>query len=130
MVERGGPVKAFVVPDVTRATLLPLIEKHIKKGTLVSSDEFKVYRNLRKVGYPHKTVNHSREQWANGITHTNTIEGFWSHLKRGISSTHVSVSKKHLQKYVGEFQYRYNNRQAPTEMFDRMLAQISMPTEA
>lgn len=70
------------------------------------------------------------EEWVRGNCHTNSIEGFWSHLKRGISSTHVSVSGKHLQKYVGEFVFRYNNRQAPSEMFQRMLAQISRPVSA
>lgn len=54
----------------------------------------------------------------------NTIEGFWSHLKRGIRSTHVSVSKRRLQKYVNEFCFRYNNRTTPAQMFHRMLAQI------
>jgi hypothetical protein len=64
----------------------------------------------------------------NGIHHTNRIEGFWSHLKRGISSTHVSVSRKHLQRYVDEFAFRYNNRHEPAEMFRWMLAQVSKGT--
>lgn len=79
---------------------------------------------LGKLGYEHGAVNHQAEEWKRGIHHTNTIEGFWSHLKRGISSTHVSVSKKHLQRYVDEFAFRYNNRDASADMFKRLLAQI------
>ena len=66
-------------------------------------------------------------EWKNGIYCTNRIEGFWSHLKRGIVSTHVAVSRKHMQKYVNEFAFRYNNREAPAEMFARMLRQVSKP---
>ncbi len=60
-----------------------------------------------------------------GDIHVNTIEGFWSHLKRGIKSTHASVSRQHLQKYVDEFAFRYNNREAPAQMFHRLLKQVS-----
>ena len=74
-------------------------------------------------------LNHQAEEWARGIHSTNSIEGFWSHLKRGISSTHVSISKKHTQKYVDEFSFRYNNRHTPADMFARMLKQVSTPNK-
>ncbi|SEK33977.1 transposase [Nitrosovibrio tenuis] len=89
-----------------------------------------LYTSLKTLGYTHGKVNHNIDEWVRGIHHTNTIEGFWSHLKRGIKSTHASVSQKHLQKYVDEFAFRYNNRQAPADMFGRMLAQISQPTSS
>ena len=72
-------------------------------------------------------MNYQAKQWKDGVFGTNSIEGFWSHLKRGISSTHVSVSHQHLQKYVGEFSFRYNNRDEPAAMFTRLLKQISTP---
>jgi transposase len=125
MVEREGTLRSQVVANERRETLLPIVEANVAKGTTVSTDQHTTYKSLYKLGYKHGRVNHNIDEWVRGIHHTNTIEGFWSHLKRGISSTHVSVSGKHLQKYVAEFAFRYNNRQAPAAMFQRMLAQIA-----
>ena len=130
MVERGGDLRSQVVPNEQRATLLPIVQKNVKAGTVISTDTHSSYSPLNKLGYDHGKVNHNIDEWVNGIHYTNTIEGFWSHLKRGIKSTHASVSRKHLQKYVDEFAFRYNNRQAPAEMFKRMLAQISHPVSS
>lgn len=127
MVERGGVLRSGVVPNEKKKTLLPIIQKQIALGATVSTDTHKSYRTLGKLGFDHESVNHQIEEWVRGNCHTNTIEGFWSHLKRGISSTHVSVSRQHLNKYVAEFAFRYNNRAAPASMFHRMLAQISKP---
>lgn len=125
MVQRGGAFKGFVVENNRKTTLLPHVVKNVGYGSTVTTDTLASYRLLHKFGYTHEAVNHVENEWARGIHHTNRIEGFWSHLKRGITSTHVAVSKKHLQKYVDEFAFRYNNRQAPNEMFLRMLAQVS-----
>lgn len=125
MVERGGPLRAMVVPNEQRATLLPIIKANIALGSTISTDSAKAYRTLSKNSYCHGTVNHNIDQWRNGIFCTNGIEGFWSHFKRGIVSTHVSVSEQHMQRYVGEFQFRYNNRDDPAAMFDRLVRQIS-----
>jgi transposase len=125
MLQREGNIKGQVVPNVKRNTLRPIIGANVAQGSIVSSDELRTYRKLSDQGYRHGMVNHSAEQYVNGIHHVNGVEGFWSHLKRGISSTHVSVSGKHLQKYVEEFSFRYNNRQTPEQMFARMLQQVS-----
>ncbi|MGA7179417.1 MAG: IS1595 family transposase [Thiobacillaceae bacterium] len=125
MVERGGVLRGKVVPNEHKQTLLPIIQVNVSPDATISTDTHRSYRGLGKLGYEHEAVNHQIEEWVRGNCHTNSIEGFWSHLKRGISSTHVSVSGKHLQKYVGEFVFRYNNRQTPADMFQRMLAQIS-----
>ncbi len=127
MVQREGTFRGKVVPDEKRQTVFPIIMDNIAAGSTVTTDTHGIYDTLGKLGYKHRTVNHQIEEWVRGIYHTNNIEGFWSHLKRGISSTHISVSKKHLQRYVDEFAFRYNNREAPAEMFHRMLAQISKP---
>jgi transposase-like protein/predicted RNA-binding Zn-ribbon protein involved in translation (DUF1610 family) len=127
ILEREGNVRGKVVPDVRRDTLEPHIERKVLSGTTISTDEMSSYRQLSRLGYIHGKVNHHKDEYVNGIHHTNSIEGFWSHLKRGIKSTHASVSPKHLQRYVDEFAFRYNNRQEPAEMFSRMLAQISKP---
>lgn len=118
MVERQGEIRAAVVENVRTVTLLPIVEKHVEKGTHVSTDELRSYNRLTKAGYEHGTVNHSARQYVNGIDHTNTIEGFWSRLKLSIRGTHIWVSQKHLQKYVDEFAFRYNNRENHATMFD------------
>jgi transposase-like protein len=121
MVERDGDLMTKVVPNVKRATLYREIEANVEKGTTVSTDELGSYHTLGERGYKHGMVNHNQKQWTNGIHHTNTIEGFWSILKRAISGTHVHVSRKHLPKYLGEFEYRYNRRKEPQSMFDELL---------
>ena len=121
MVERNGDLITKVVPSAKNKTLLPIINEYVEKGSTISSDEFKVYKNLRKAGYIHGSVMHSVRQWTKGIHNTNTIEGFWSLLKRSIQGTHVHVSKKHLSKYLGEFEYRYNMRSNSSLMFLRLL---------
>ena len=105
--------------------MLPIVQANVAKGATVSTDEHGTYRVLNNRGYKHGRVNHKQDKWKNGIYCTNTIEGFWSHLKRGIKSTHTSVSKQHLQRYVDEFSFRFNNRDEPAEMFSRLLKQIS-----
>lgn len=128
MLERDGAVKGVVVPDVKRKTLRPIIEQNVASGSVISSDELRSYGKLSATGYTHGTVQHGAHQYVAGIHHVNGIEGFWSHLKRGISSTHTAVSGKHLQKYVNEFAYRYDNRHEPTTMFSNLLAQVSNST--
>jgi transposase-like protein len=109
MLERGGKVRAFKVTDTKRKTLMPIIKKNIKKGSRVMTDEYRVYSDLH-LNYVHKKVNHNRGQYVVGNAHTNTIEGFWSLLKRGILGIYHNVSRKHLDMYVSEFTFRYNNR--------------------
>ena len=121
MVERGGDVMTRVVPNVRRATLERHILENITDGAIVSTDELTSYGKIARFGYKHGTVNHSADQWVNGIHHTNSIEGFWSQIKRSIRGTHVHVSRKHLSKYLGEFEYRWNLRHAPETMFARLL---------
>ncbi len=98
MVERKGDVMTRVVPDVKRNTLHPIIEENIARGSTISSDELHSYKTIDAKGYEHGYCNHGREEWVNGIHHTNSIEGFWSRLKNSIKGTHVYVSRKHLPK--------------------------------
>lgn len=121
MAQRGGDVMAHVIPNVKNQTLLPLIAEHVAKGTTISSDEMNAYKNLPGLGYKHGFVQHSIDEYVNGIHHTNTIESFWSRLKNSIRGTHIHVSRKHLPKYLGEFEYRYNMRANPSLMFERLL---------
>ncbi|MBI3419034.1 MAG: IS1595 family transposase [Proteobacteria bacterium] len=121
MVAREGDVMTQVVPNVRRKTLLPIIEANVVKGAALKTDELPSYRTITGKGYRHETVNHGRGEYVRGKIHTNTIEGFWSQLKRSITGTHVHVSGKHLPKYLGEFEFRYNMRKAPDLMFPALL---------
>ena len=121
MVERGGDVMTKVVPDVTRKTLHGIIETNVQKGSTISTDEFRSYGTLDKKGYVHGTVQHGTKEYVRGIHHVNSVEGFWSQLKRSIKGTHIHVSHKHLSKYLREFEFRYNMRLTPWMMFSRLL---------
>ncbi len=121
MAERAGDIMTRVVPNTRKATLERHILENIRSGSIISTDEWIAYRSLAKHGYTHGTVDHSVDQWVDGIHHTNTLEGFWSQIKRSIRGTHIHVSRKHLPKYLGEFEFRWNLRHAPETMFARLL---------
>lgn len=125
MAQRGGLLLGKVVPSTKAMALIPEVMENVAPGTTISTDEWQPYKHLRALGYNHARVNHSMWEYARGPHHTNTLEGFWSHLKRGIKSTHVAVSHHHLQKYVDEFAFRFNNRDNPADMFRRLVAQVS-----
>jgi transposase len=128
MVERGGDVITRVVMDRSARSVVPQIAKHVKPGSFVHTDEAAAFRSLtERHGFAHATADHSMEEYVriedDGTSvHTNTIEAFWSQVKRGINGTYVSVSKKYLQTYLREFEYRHNLRHAPYLMFDCLLA--------
>ncbi len=110
LVQRGGKMKAHVVPNVKMSTLESKIVEHVQIGTTLYTDELMSYSKIGKL-YPHKSVKHSKGQYAlpNGVN-SNSAESFWALFKRGYHGTYHSMSKKHLQKYVDEFVYRYNTR--------------------
>jgi len=128
IVERNdGKLRAGVIPDATSATLAKVISDNIAPGSIISTDEYSGYAMLHTSPYTHGTVHHKNEVWVNGIHHTNTLEGHWSHFKKAIASTHIHVSAKHLWKYVAEFSYRRNMRHSHATMFDHLLVSVSRP---
>jgi len=124
ILERDGELFTKVVPNASRKSLIPPILDQVPFGTTVSSDEWLPYRILSKLGYDHHMVDHSAKEYARGDVHVNTLEAFWSMLKRSIRGTHIHVSPHHLPKYLGEFEYRYNLRKRPDQMFPRLLANL------
>ena len=125
MVERGGKVKAKVVPDVKARTLVPEIQSSIPVGAAIISDDLPSYRRLAELGYSHDVVPHSLGVYVLGKDiHTNSIEGFWSQLKRSIDGTYHHVEPQHLQKYVDEYSFRYSHRKDEQAMFKTMLAEV------
>lgn len=121
MLERGGNIMTRIVPNVRRATLQDVLEEHVEVGSAISTDELLSYAKLALKGYIHSTVKHGSGEYVNGVAHTNGVEGFWSQLKRSIKGTHVHVSRQHLQKYLREFEFRYNMRKDQSLMFSRLL---------
>ena len=122
MVERGGNVKAKAIPNTTYQTLSKELILNVKSGAKLYTDEYVSYKGMGRV-YDHKVVKHSSHQYVNGRVHTNTIEGFWSILKRGIFGIYHFTSKKHLQLYVDEFVFRYNTRKgSENTRFNLLLA--------
>ncbi|NVK15028.1 MAG: IS1595 family transposase [Rhodobacteraceae bacterium] len=126
MVERGGDVMLKVVPDQSRWSLIPEIVENVKPGSEVHTDEHRAYRKALPVAdYTHKTVNHGKGEYATlDGTSTNQIESFFNHLKKSIAGTHTSVSHKHLQRYVKEFEYRFNRRMRPEAMLSELLSRF------
>lgn len=124
--ERDGNVHTQIIPNQRRETLWPAVEAIVAKGSVVSTDELRSYGSISLKGYRHVTVNHSAGEYVGkrggGVQ---SIEGFWSMLKRGINGTHIHVSQKHLPKYLGEFEYRWNMRDRPHLMLDRLLYAFS-----
>ena len=111
--------------------LLPAVQRKVLPSSVVYTDEYRAYENLGKLGYAHSRVNHSQAIYVSGDVHTNTIEGFWSLLKRGISGVYHGVSTQHLQSYLDEYAFRYNNRDATGRgMFEAFLTQIPRASES
>ena len=112
MVERGGRVRAQVLPNITAKTLTPAVVKAVHHSARIYTDEYAGYNHIgRRFKRGHETVAHGKREYARGDVHTNTIEGFFSILKRGINGIYHAVSKKHLHRYLSEFTFRYSNRE-------------------
>ncbi len=125
MVERGGEIRTMPVKDVKRKTLQSIIYTNVAKGSTIMSDEWWAYRGLSQ-DYIHHTIGHLKKEYVRGGIHTQTIEGFWSLMKRGINGIYHSVSPKHLQRYCDEYAYRYNSRKInDSERFVSTLGQLS-----
>ncbi len=127
MVERGGNLMTKVVPNRRRIVVSGSVADAVKRGTHIATDEAMAFSNLSEYGFKHSTVNHARGEYARGETHTNTIEAFWGWFKRGVNGTHVWVSQKHLPKYLGEFEFRFNLRKQGHLMFPVLLASFPKP---
>jgi transposase-like protein len=108
IVERGGKVRTTVIPNRKRSALHSEVSKHVQAGSALYSDALRSYNGL-EANYFHQVIDHA-VAYVDGAVHTNTIENFWSLLKRGISGTYVSVEPFHLFRYLDEQSFRYNNR--------------------
>jgi transposase len=120
MVERGGRVRASVVPNVQTKTIMPRIRQHVLPLTMVYTDDYVIYDRMPG-HYTHRRIAQSQKIYVDGDVHTQTIEGFFSLVKNGIRGTYHSVSRKWLQGYLNEYAWRYNRRDDRHSMFESLL---------
>lgn len=122
----NAQVRATPVADTTGRTLTGFVQANVPEGASVVTDEFSAYRGLTAKGYVHHTVNHSAGEYVRHYCiHTNGIESFWALLKRGHYGIYHYMSQKHLHRYVNEFSFRQNTREAGTMGFiDQTIARM------
>jgi transposase-like protein len=125
IITRQSTVSCVVIPNRQKEIILPIIQEAVKNDSTIMTDEYSGYDDLKN-DYTHKTINHSAKEYVNEMAHTNSIESFWSHLKRGIDGIYHWVSVEHLQSYCDEFTLRFNTRSFGTQKrFDFILAAVS-----
>ena len=112
LVERGGKVRSHHVANVNSKTLRPILVAQVDRKSILMTDDAGQYRPIGPEFAGFETVNHGIEEYVRGDAHTNTIEGYFSILKRGINGVYHHVSQQHLKRYLGEFDFRYNERAA------------------
>jgi transposase-like protein len=134
IVQRKGRVIAKATHDVSGGTILSAIRKHVVPGSVIYTDEYRVYDGISFIrqqdgspaNYRHYRIKHADKVYVrNGHIHTNTVEGFWSLVKRGISGVYHSVSPHYLQSYLDEFSFRYNRRFEGNQQFKAILGRVS-----
>ncbi|MDI1264514.1 MAG: IS1595 family transposase [bacterium] len=111
LVERDGIARSTTVPNVRANTLRAVLAKTAKRGTKIMTDDASAYRDKHSPFASHDRVAHAYGEYVRGDVHTNTVEGFFSILKRGLFGTYQHVSEHHLHRYLNEFDYRYNYRE-------------------
>lgn len=126
-VERGGRVVARVVADTKVTTLMPNVIERVLPASTVYTDEAPMYGASKEAGFEHKSVHHAQKIYVEGDAHVNTLEGFWSLVKRGIGGVYHSVSDKHLQAYLSEYAWRYNRRNDTHSSFRTLLLRAANP---
>lgn len=129
MAQRQGKVKAITTKNVDSRSVLPLIKENVALNSTIYTDEFRTYNYLKQNGYNHKRVNHSAKIYVDGDAHTNTIEGFWSLVKRGISGVYHQVGADYLQSYINEYTFRYNRRDDEQPMFWSFLERLAQTSK-
>jgi transposase-like protein len=125
ILERGGEVRAMMVPSRRKHHLQAEIRAHVKAGSAIYTDALMSYQGLEHQDFEHQVIDHA-EKYVDGQVHTNGLENFWSLLKRGIKGTYVSVEPFHLFRYLDEQVFRYNFRKLPHDgaRFEHLASQI------
>jgi len=122
-IQRGGKMKAEIVPDGGNRVMTDFILRNIKKSANLITDSSRVYMRTDKV-YSRFSVDHHKGEYVRGAVHINTVETFFSHLKRSMKGTHKVISKKYLQDYLNAFVFHYNNRHNDRQRFGTLLGTL------
>jgi transposase len=122
--EGKGRVIARATQSVNAETLTGMVKEYVLPETTIFTDDFSGYDRLKGHGFTHHRINHSAKIWVMGDIHTNTIEGFWSLVKRGIGGVYHQVSQKYLQTYLDEYTFRYNRRDQGNLIFTSILKRV------
>jgi len=128
VVERKGSIVAKVKQELTMGAANNLVREFVLPKSTIFTDEaviYDAYEKLKGMGYTHRRINHSQKVYVTGDVHTNTIDGFWSLVKRGIGGVYHSVSAKYLQGYLDEYAFRYNRRRSGNLIFPALLQRVS-----
>lgn len=128
VVEREGRIAARITPDLKLSSANAIVKEFVLPETMIYTDDSVMYNSvpyLEGMGYRHQRINHSQKIYVAGDVHTNTIEGFWSLVKRGIGGVYHSVSAKYLQSYLDEYAFRYNRRRCGNLIFPVLLDRVS-----
>ena len=121
-VERGGRVRATIIgKSRSAAAASRALSEFVLPGSMVFTDDWAGYDPLHRTGYRHRRINHSARIYVKGDVHTQTIEGFWSLFKRGVTGVYHAVGKDYLQSYLNEYTWRYNHRFDECAMFDTLV---------
>ncbi|MFZ5741587.1 MAG: IS1595 family transposase [Pseudomonadota bacterium] len=112
LVERNGRSRAMVVDDITIPTLQPILLENVHRLSKLHTDEAQQYKSIGRFFYQHHAVHHTAGEYVRGKAHTNSVEGYFSIFKRGMKGVYQHCAKKHLHRYVAEFNFRYSNRVA------------------
>jgi hypothetical protein len=125
LAERGGRVRAMPLARVTGDNVQDVIRREVSLNAHMMSDDLNVYHPLSMGFRKHDTIVHSKGEYVRGNVHTNTIEGFFGHVKTDIRGTHHSVSKKWLGSYLNEWVWKWNHRDDDEAMFKQLLARAA-----
>ena len=130
MKEREGRLQTEVIPNVKKATLRDVVLRNVAPGSTVSTDELMSYGLLTGDGYKHGMVKHGAKEWSyydyrhDAVHNTNSVESFWKLFKHSVRGTHIHISAKYMDRYLGEFAFRSNHRGMKNAMFDLLIGTV------
>ena len=126
VIERGGKLRVKVAPDVSQKSIHGFLRETVSDDAeALYTDSFRSYRNYVDEDMRHEWVNHRAEEWVRGDVHTNSIESVWSLFDRAVIGSYHQLSRKHLQSYLNEFAFRFNNRENPYLFRDTLIAMLN-----
>lgn len=126
-VERGGRIRATVVPNSRTETLIPATREYVLPGSMIFTDDWHAYKTLYRHGYAHRRINHSARLYVEGDTHTQNADSFFSHFKNDVRGTHHSISTRWLPGYLNQWVWQWNHRKDDEALFRQLLRSAALP---